>query len=104
MKKPIEEMFLYKLNYYFCRIFLTSLISNALFALVLGCLFTLGLVLSARVAYLIYFLMMYPSYYLSVHYLAEKRYVGGKKKSNGCVSSLRCFSCLSLFLQLIGIY
>lgn len=79
MKKPIEEMFLYKLNYYFCRIFLTSLISNALFALVLGCLFTLGLVLSARVVYLIYFLMMYPSYYLSVHYLAEKRYVGGKK-------------------------
>ncbi len=72
MKKPIEEMFLYKLNYYVCRIFLTSLISNALFALVLGCLFTLGLVLSARVVYLIYFLMMYPSYYLSVHYLAEK--------------------------------
>ena len=104
MKKPIEEMFLYKLNYYVCRIFLTSLISNALFALVLGCLFTLGLVLSARVVYLIYFLMMYPSYYLYVHYLAEKRYVGGKKKSNGCVSSLRCFSCLSLFLQLIGIY
>ena len=30
----------------------TSLISNALFALVLGCLFTLGLVLSARVVYL----------------------------------------------------
>lgn len=56
MKKPIEEMFLYKLNYYVCRIFLTSLISNALFALVLGCLFTLGLVLSARVVYLIYFL------------------------------------------------
>lgn len=79
MKKPIEEMFLYKLNYYVCRIFLTSLISNALFALVLGCLFTLGLVLSARVVYLIYFLMMYPSYYLSVHYLAEKRYVGGKE-------------------------
>lgn len=104
MKKPIEEMFLYKLNYYVCRIFLTSLISNALFALVLGCLFTLGLVLSARVVYLIYFLMMYPSYYLSVHYLAEKKYVGGKEKSNGCVSSLRCFSCLSLFLQLIGIY
>lgn len=80
MKKPIEEMFLYKLNYYFCRIFLTSLISNALFALVLGCLFTLGLVLSARVVYLIYFLMMYPSYYLSVHYLAEKKVCWRKEK------------------------
>ncbi len=80
MKKPIEEMFLYKLNYYVCRIFLTSLISNALFALVLGCLFTLGLVLSARVVYLIYFLMMYPSYYLSVHYLAEKKVCWRKGK------------------------
>lgn len=79
MKKPIEEMFLYKINYYFCRIFLTSLISNALFALVLGCLFTLGLVLSARVVYLIYFLMMYPAYYLSAHYLAEKK-VGWRKE------------------------
>lgn len=60
MKKPIEEMFLYKINYYFCRIFLTSLISHGLFAFFLGCFFTLGLTLSAHVIYLIYFLMMYP--------------------------------------------
>lgn len=43
-----------------------------------------------------FILMMYPSYYLSVHYLAEK-VCWRKGKSNGCVSSLRCFSCLSLF-------
>ncbi|EPA8122367.1 Gfo/Idh/MocA family protein [Enterococcus faecium] len=79
MKKPIEEMFLYKINYYFCRIFLTSLISHGLFAFFLGCFFTLGLTLSAHVVYLIYFLMMYPAYYLSAHYLAERK-VGWRKE------------------------
>ncbi len=99
MKKPIEEMFLYKLNYYVCLIFLTSLISNALFALVLGCLFTLGLALSARVVYLIYFLMMYPSYYLSVHYLAERKGMLEERKNQTdvfhryVVSAVRHYFC-----------
>lgn len=92
MKKPIEEMFLYKINYYFCRIFLTSLISHGLFAFFLGCFFTLGLTLSAHVVYLIYFLMMYPAYYLSAHYLAERK--NQKVMFHCCVvSAVRSYFC-----------
>ena len=49
------------------------------------------------------FLMMYPSYYLSVHYLAEKSMLEERKIKRMCFI-ITLFQLFVIILQLIGIY
>lgn len=47
--------------------------------------------------------MMYPSYYLSVHYLAEKGMLEERKIKRMCFI-ITLFQLFVIILQLIGIY
>ncbi|WP_165006082.1 MULTISPECIES: hypothetical protein [unclassified Enterococcus] len=103
MKKPIEELFLYKLNELMCKVLVASLIGNSVFLVLIAGLWMYGMEIPVWLALFIYALSMFLCSYLIVAYLSEvKRDI--TKKLVKQLTKVNVVFQLSAFLLLLDMY